>query len=288
MKIFSALILLTIVFISCEKEISTEPPAPPGNGNNNPPANDSTLLLKYIEVDTTLPAGSDTIFQDIYSYDNKRRLIHYYANVFSTEQEADLFYSGNDTLPYKVISVWTNSSDIYHDTVFYFYSNGLVTKDSTIEYNGATNQFSQAIARVYTPEGDNAQFEYRHYSLPHAPPDEEKRLTFLITRQNGNIRVQDDTSAVVQFSYAAHEEVKYDDKTNPFYQAFPMHYQVLSGSFSGQKNNPVEDITWDDPSQPTRLTYSYTYRADGRPLLVKVFDQALGGEYVKGIFLYTK
>jgi hypothetical protein len=289
MKILLSVILLAIVMASCQKEQSTEPVVPPGNGNNNPPSNDSTLLWKYIEVDTTQPPGSDTTFKEIYTYDNQKRLIHFYTSFLLTEQDGDMFYSGNDTLPYKLISIITGFGDIQRDTVFYLYSNGLVTKDSAIEYEGATNQFSQVITKVYTPAGHNTMFEYRHYSsLPAVAPDEDKRFTIFTTWQNDNITVQDDTTAVDLISSAAHEEVKYDDKINPLYESYPIHLPVLIYSHREQKNNAVDYNRLDRSSQPWHLTYSYTYKEDGRPSLVKIFDQRFPGKYVKGIFLYTK
>jgi len=216
-------------------------------------------------------------------------LTHLHAVVFSTVEDDDLVYSGNDTLPYKTTGVWANALDTYYDTVFYFYSNGFVAKDSTIEYVGAAKQFSQIATRVYSPAGNNVMLEYRHYSQPTAlAADADKRLMIFTTWQNGNIAVQDDTSILIKFSYAAHEEVKYDDKINPLSQTFRTRYPVLGFSFGSQTNNPVEDITWDNPSQPSRLTYSYTYRADGYPLSAKIFDDALGGEYLKVIYVYTK
>jgi hypothetical protein len=289
MKVLALFVLIAIAIVSCEKELSSEPPANPGTGNNPPPpTSDSTLLWKYIEVDTTLPAGSDTTFVEIYTYDGQKRLSHFYVGFLGTEQNADLFYSGNDTLPYKINSFLKDFIDTYRDTIFYSFSNGWVTKDSMIRYDGITNQFSQIRTQVYTPAGHNTLFEYRHYSsLPAVAPDEDKRSMIFTTFQNGNITVQDDTTAVDLISSAAHEEVKYDDKINPLYESYPVRLPVLIYSHREQQNNVVDYNRVDRFSQPWHLTYSYTYRADGRPSVVKIFDQTRG-TYAKGIFLYTK
>ena len=285
MKILPPLILMAIVIVSCQKESSTEPPSNGGNGNN-PPPNDSTLLWKYIETDPTLPAGSDTTLQVIYTYDNKKRLSSYHTNFYyGAEQTVDLFYSGNDTLPYKSTSISTSNGDVYRDTVFYSYLNGFVNKDSTVEYNGSTNQLIEISAFEYTPDGNNTLFQYRHYSSPSTmSPDDELNFTLFKTYQGDNITMQEDTSSVVLFSWA-HEQVSYDDKINPFYEVTPVNYSVLGPWLNAQKNNPVDDISWDTPSQPEHLIYTYTYRADGRPLSVAVTGPA---DEWKGIFLYTK
>src|SRR5262245_38815708 len=175
MKILSLLTLLAILIVSCQKESSTEPPSNVGNGNN-PPANDSILLSKYIELDPTLPAGSDTTFQESYTYDNKKRLSHVHTKFYGADETDDFFYSGTDSLPVMIIRIWTSSQgNKQRDTTFYSYANGLINTDSTVTYNYTTNQYAETSAFVYTLEGNNTLFQYRLYSA--VLPVEELKFT---------------------------------------------------------------------------------------------------------------
>ena len=149
---------MAIVIVSCQKESSTEPPSNGPNGNNNPPANDSTLLWKYVELDTSLPSSLDTSYKIIFSYDDKKRLNQYYSTDCVDDENVEFFYSGNDTLPYKAAGVWTSYGKVYHDTTFLLYLNGLVFPDSIVDYDHATNQFIQAQTRTLTEANSNPFF----------------------------------------------------------------------------------------------------------------------------------
>lgn len=274
-------VLIVLAIASCQKDSNQ------GNGNNNPSGNDSTLLWKYIETDPTLPPGSDTTYQEIYTYDSQKRLSHLYTKS-GGEDIADLFYLGNDSLPYKAAGTHT-ATGFYNkrDTTFFFYSNGFISKDSTVEYDASTNQLIEITAFVYALAGDNTLVQYRHYSSTSTLiPNDETYFTLFKTYQNGNITVQEDTSRTYLFGYA-HDQVSYDDKINPFYEVTSAHYPVLGYWINEQKNNPVDEILWDTPSAPRHWVSTYTYRADGRPLTVSIMDQPVSVQG-KGIFLYTK
>ena len=286
-KILSVFVLMAIVITSCQKESSTEPPSNGGNGNN-PLPNDSTLLWKYIEIDTTLPSGSDTSYKIIFSYDDKNRLNLYYSTDYVDDQNVEFFYSGNDSLPYKAVGVWTSYGRVYHDTTFFIYLNGLVFQDSIIDYDHTTNQFIQAQTRTFTQASSNTFFNYKYYDTKGSTvPWKEGSSLVVKTYQDGNIISQEDTATSDVFSYAAHEEVKYDSKINPIYKAIPVHYPMLYYWLIAQKNNPVEEISWYDPLDPEHLTYAYSYRQDGYPLTVKVTNM-VSPEGWKGIYIYTK
>jgi len=277
--------LISLFFFSCQKEVHGDIP----QDVNPATQNDSILLSKYIELDTTLPSGADTMFQIRYTYDNEKRLKRYYLTDYADEETVDFYYSGSDTLPYKTVDFWTNYGDVYRDTIFYSYINGLVSKDSIIEYNNSANQFFYTEVRSFTPVGSNTFLQHRHYSSPgQSLPDDEAKGTVYKTYQNGNIVVQDDsTSLSIGFAYSAHQEVKYDNKVNPFYKALPVRYPILYYWLIAQKNNPLENISWDDVSYPGHLLYSYTYRQDGYPISVKITDQ-VNADGWKASFFYTK
>src|SRR5262245_49068568 len=131
--------LIACVVISCQRQPDSSLPQPTDNGNNNnPPSSDSTVLWKYIELDTTLASGSDTIDKTIFFYDNMKRFDHYYSYDFSITGDFDTttityYYQGGDTLPYKITSRY-HETDLDLDTDYYSYNNGIVAWDSSLHH----------------------------------------------------------------------------------------------------------------------------------------------------------
>jgi len=290
MKILLSLLcacFFAIFFSSCQREINFDLPA-----NPNPPTSaDSTLLARFIDLDTTLPSGLDTIEQIFYSYDSQKRVKRCFSTDYTDTETIDYFYSGTDSLPFKTVSVWTNYGDIYRDTIFWSYMNGVVSKDSTIEYDITTsNQFFSTETVIYTPGGNNILLQSRIYHAPGplAPVFDQWSGTIVQTRQNGDITMQDDTTHFhVIYTDRAHMEANYDNKINPFYRV-ETPYPILRKS-NVQKNNVVEELSWDVPSSLySHNFYTYTYRADGYPTSVKLASSLGGPGDGKGIFLYTR
>src|SRR5215467_2985599 len=99
-----AVILIVLLIVSCQKDSNSDPSSNNGNNNNgsnnNPPGSDSTVLWKYIEIDTTLAPGSDTLDKTVFFYDNMKRLDHYYSYDFSIPDTTTVtyYYQGSDTL----------------------------------------------------------------------------------------------------------------------------------------------------------------------------------------------
>jgi len=282
--------LAAIVYLtSCQKEIDWNiPPDPPPPI----PINDSIYLKEYAELDTTLPSGSDTIYQQIYQYDAQKRVIQTIATFYGFGSpdvtSGNFFYNGTDTLPYKYVFRFNDASDTYVDTIFLSYDQGLVKIDSTIEYNQSNGQFSGIRTLVYTAQGGNTFLQSRIY-LNRAAINPVYAWSGLITKtyQNGNITVQNDTStSFIQFTGYGHHEVRYDNKINPFYKV-ELPYPVLN-RFKVQRNNVLEERSWDVPGTILRhLSYNYIYRSDGRPVSVKVKDVQDPAFEIKGVFLYT-
>jgi hypothetical protein len=59
---------LSLFLISCQKEIDW------GASQSGLPTNDGNVLSKYMELDTTLPAGQDAVNAYTFSYDNLKRI----------------------------------------------------------------------------------------------------------------------------------------------------------------------------------------------------------------------
>jgi hypothetical protein len=139
-----SLVLIVMCLISsCKKE---------GRANGNSPASDSTLLTKYIILDTTRASGQDTIGTNLFYYDSQSRLIkflHIY-NLFGPPQaisEIVFEYTGNDQYPgrcvYRYWPTFTDYPNGYvsnNDTLYWFYSGNKVAKDSFVsQFNYPTS-----------------------------------------------------------------------------------------------------------------------------------------------------
>jgi hypothetical protein len=284
----SALLTLSIIilFASCQREVEdTIPERPTGNS-------DSILLAGFAELDTTLPSGMDTLWYVRYSYDAAKRVknatyAYGLGGQFDTEY-VDYFYSGNDTLPNKIVVTWMDVSNTYRDTVFYTYVNGQVSVDSTVEWRINTNDFWGTTTETYTPSGNNIIVQYRLYNSPGVTPPDHISTPQTITRTfaNGNITTQDNPPNF-HFGERDHVVQSYDNKVNPFYKAeipYPLLYAMRM-----QKNNTIEEKLWDDPTQIwIHYQYSYTYREDGYPLVVRIKDMLSPPDGTKGVYWYTK
>src|SRR5688572_13799274 len=137
MKTFKwSLILATIMvifFSSCQREID--------GSQNGTTQNDSVYIQSLIILDTTRPAGQDTIFKYQFFYDAAKRLskrvsFEYWSMspppvLVKTE---NLFsYQGSDKVPsviYTDVVNYVNPGSSYKDTLFFFYQNGMIVKDS--------------------------------------------------------------------------------------------------------------------------------------------------------------
>lgn len=287
MRIFvSALLAFVILFLSsCQQEpdVILDDVTPD-------PSADSMRLLQYIELDTTQLPGLDTTSKIVYTYDTQKRVTRSEMTFSITGDETiEYFYNGNDSLPNKYIYHWSDASSDYIDTIFVSHANGVVSRDSSIEYKITTGEFYGTIVHYFIPEGNNMKIINRDYDLPGLTPlDGESSGTLIQTRVNGNITSQDDTAAfpVAHFD-RAHQTASYDNKINPFYR-LEIRYPVLGYNVTSQRNNLIEEKVWDDPAFINSHTFcSYTYRADGYPLTVIKTQDDNNSFMAKGIFVYS-
>lgn len=95
---FLLLLLSAILFFSCQREIDILPDTTPNEG---------TVLWKYVEMDTTMPSGLDTVDVYFFEYDLQKRIVrltNYYRDDTSSSPAypynsiTEFFYTGNDTL----------------------------------------------------------------------------------------------------------------------------------------------------------------------------------------------
>lgn len=284
-----------LIFASCQKEFSSSnrPATPliPG---------DSTLLVKYYEIDSIPGEQPDTSLIVKFTYDDAGRLTENYV-VFSNDPVANsnlfelnqYFYNGTDTLPnkYTYLSMEGASPDnLFKDTFFYAYNSaGNVIADSILTYNGTNPLYSWRNG-----------YEYQTGYIIRTLTDTSNRIdTIYQTYQNSNLTSQANTrhdpnigDNLYSFTYS------YDNHPNPFYitayvkTRFIADYEDDSYS-TPQKNNPLsgsQSFTSGGMVSTNDIQYSYIYKANGYPSLVYiVYPGTNGGEtrYVKGIFEYS-
>jgi hypothetical protein len=203
----------------------------------------------------------------------------------------DYFYNGNDTLPYKTAEIVNDGGNIYRDTMFYLYTAGFVSWDSSRDF-GVGSQYSIVSSATYINTGNTTFVSANSwYYSPYSP------VSFLHgdgtvskTYQNSCITEQIDTAVNPKITNANHYQLAYDNKPNPFYR-IDIHYPLyggLNGSLDAQKNNLREKISSDASSVFEHLQFSYSYRSDGYPLTVKKTDLLDPSQSRKGFFVYTK
>src|SRR4030095_6514459 len=226
MRILSV-ILIALVVVSCQRQPDNSLPPNSNNGNNNngnnnnPPSSDSTVLWKYIEIDTTLAPGSDTLDKTVFFYDNMKRLDHYYSYDFYVPDTTIVTYSyqGSDTLPYKITSVY-HETELDLDTDYYAYNNGIVAWDSSLHHtrwNISPEERESAILRTYQDHGNTTTILETTYDiLPASTWSCHSTIEVSKTYVGGNIaEEQYVNSGCLGGSFS--RQWTYDNKVNPFY-----------------------------------------------------------------------
>jgi hypothetical protein len=282
--------LFVTSFSSCQKEIDWS--------LNSKTQVDSTILIKYIEFDTTLTPGLDTMTVGTFDYNNSGRLIG--ENIVTKDQNAPptttfpffekytYLYNNNETLPYKVIVSHRSFLDDGYDTAYLFYMNGIVIRDSIrSRYIDALSNIYESIAvNLYTNNGNNTQItQYRTQTLnpPAWPPPCPGTMNYQKTYVNGNIISEVGNYTDCSGIGTSEANLVFDNRPNPAYP-YRIPYPVLDGFLAGtQKNNPVESwssvgIDW--------YKYSYTYRSDGYPLIVRAYEVTNPTNAWKGLYIY--
>ena len=290
--IFSLLIIL--LFSSCQKELDIDLPTG-GNGTTN----DSTVLWKYLQVDTKLPPGLDTLGFSLFEYDNQDRIskINLYdrsdtssSSAYTGHAETKYYYSGNDTLPFKTTFFTNDFGFAMTDTIYYNYQQGFVSYDSSISFLddpfGPTRYMT---VRNFSNGGSNVASNQKTYTwiYPSPPFLCESNLIYVIGYLNGNI-VSENGSSTGCGVGGWDIQASYDNKVNPFY-SLSIPYRTLldsRGFFQlQQKNNTTETVS---SSMNQHTKSSYTYRNDGYPLVVRVQDLFDIDHGYKGIYFYTR
>jgi hypothetical protein len=296
--VVGGLVLVSFVlgFSSCQKEIDWGLNTPTQGGN-------STMLKKVILLDTSLPTGLDTISKAIIEYDNQNRVVQVNASYkdqnlpptssFPFYDSLVYFYNGNDTQPFKVIKSKASFLTIEKDTGFLFYAAGKVIRDSIRSsylsiLPPPTPPVEQIKVNIFTDNGNTTNvLTYLSMTLnpPSWPPACPGTTIFQKTYVNGNITYQfGDYTSCSSIGTSETNHFIFDTHPNPGY-TFSVPYPIIDEdlNLSDQKNNILE--TWDTaPGDGFRNTY--TYRADGYPLIVRGVDLTDPTITWKGFYIY--
>lgn len=280
---------LSLIICSCQKDKSQE-------RRTENPKSDSTTLSMYVDLDTTKVSGSDTLEVQKYSYDNLKRLsksyyIEYDDGVPGGFSLADLFYNGNDTLPFKIIETYYElpSGNAHNtDIGYYFYKDGKLTSDSVSRGN------DPYYVNSYTYDNNMIISTYIYASTPPIISVGKHYQT----KTNGNTTFQFDSS-FVNGVYSSSSDVifsaSYDTKNNPFYNLISnisssnmpssiYTQETYSEDMPNEKNNPVEIISG------FHIKYVYEYNHNNYPSVARIYDDPDTDPtyYYKRVFIYTK
>lgn len=119
--------------MSCQKGMDTQ---------LRPQSDDTVFLSKFVRLDTGYLPGMDTVYIADFQYDAQKRIsrineIYGGTGTAQYSSVTTIQYAGNDTLPYRFFSEMTRLGypPYYNtDTIYLYYNNGQVTRDSSIKY----------------------------------------------------------------------------------------------------------------------------------------------------------
>ncbi|MEO7620472.1 MAG: hypothetical protein ABIT05_12225 [Chitinophagaceae bacterium] len=274
-----------------------------------PTTNDSTVLTSMFYLDTTQAPVGDTLGKFLFSYDATKRLINFkehinraHTNALSFTTEFKFLYSGTDTLPEKVYITTSNyinypTISSSYDTVFLFYQNGKVIKDSAF-YTGITNVVNINIIDLKKVNNTSWYYTYRRGGDP---------VTTLNTFhsyanwQNDNLMESIDSvyDGVGSWGKTKSFQFSYDNHPNPLRKAFylfPLHINI-AGYFSpnfgpfvmtylgNSSSNNVTFQNYTNSSGTEIALWEYSYASNGLPTS-GIWNN--GGIRRKLVYKYTK
>jgi hypothetical protein len=272
--VFAAIIIL----FGCNKENSIDNPTPSGTSGN-----DSTLILKYIELDTTA-TSIDTVLKKTYTYDNLKRVQRIDVLEYPDFYQEYYFYSGNDTLPNKYVYKFMNDTD----TSFLTYnSTGLIIRDSIATSFATTAGMVKYRSSFYNITVDTVKRFYKGYQSNGILLYKDTSV-FLQTR-SGNLITQEKAKWRGLSDTLRHRLV-FDNKKNPIYRD-KIKYPYITDTNSGDADPQMYNYTDDYFSTFSHLKYTYKYNSNDLPKEASVIELMNSGRTAypnKVLYYYTK
>lgn len=285
---FLVAVSFVVGFSSCQKEINW--------GLNNSTQGDSSFLTKFILLDTTLPAGSDTVQKIFFTYDNAKRLSRIHLYIVGSIDTAiyDFSYTGNETAPHMMINKQTgyNGPGTYFiDSIFYSWNNGIVVKDSSIQWVYPGNTHDATFVRNFILAGTLTKIYEREYVYIGAVFTliNFDSAFYNVSYTSGNLSSQNKVDGAAAFYNSV--QATYDTKNNPLTKIIKFRYSCFENypfnDWGTQKNNPLQ-VQYQDASLFSGTEqYTYKYRLDDYPASGTYFDSNGLSGYNKILYFYT-
>ncbi len=288
-------IVVLISFTSCSKSENTSPVPPP-------PVVFGTILTKVYEVDTTKAAPADTINRWSFTYDNLNRLIidsftsltTYSGSIYYIINKIE--YTGTDTFAYrKTQRAFKGSNFMSADTVYYKFVNSRYDSDTMVFDYGLT--FPPGTARnKFTYSANVITRNFQNWVPQNSYTATEVQKIYL-TIVNNNIIAQRDTivSSVNGFPQPTPTifttNVSYLSNPNPFYSltaSYSNGYFRIPGIGNiANRSYAPRNLISQQTSSYGSITYDYTFRSDGYPLIARVNNNQNGTSLkTKLLFVY--
>ncbi len=283
MKFFSIITLFVVIFSSCQKDFSVE-----NNINNDlTTITDSSYVDKIVYIDSS-GTRLDSL---MYNYDIQKRLISIFDSSSSSNYNIKNFlYSGNDTLPFKVVETnKTISSGFFKTTKYFSYNTiGLLIKDSCIRIF----QPSDTSVRVgnYTYNGNkifgityDTGFSQKTIWVDTATLDIAKNIVFSKRKKIF------DLNNFSSYPDSSKSKITYDNKIGAFAKFKQFAHDIFpNGETSffeiGQNNNV---LIMDEYIYYGFFTYPYTYDFNALYVYnINGLPKQISGNDEKFIFYY--
>lgn len=301
-RIILALVIITAIFSSCQKEYSS------GDGTQSLPVNtynaNDSFLTKYVELDTTQTRGMDTTQKILITYDAQKRVASLNSVSYNMGLPApadsyltNFLYNGTDSLPYESIEHELDPMTAVPVAIptFYGYSGGKKIYDSTIELNGYD------VHRYYYSPGHLIDSSLNNN--PSSPfPVAKNYRNFWFTYSAGDLSTQSDTLVSTYNvlspapAYYSNQLFSYDNKKNPFNRIGlrPYFYEIAEWAtyYGAESNNFTEtNMNFNGSGSPTvsnfHFRFHYEYNAADYPKIVRITDMNDPTDFTKGYFYYS-
>jgi hypothetical protein len=301
------LILSTILFISCQKEISAElgTTSTGGGGGNGGPTvvhTDSIYLQKYVMAYDPFASYADS-FVFIYQYDTFKRVVGgtyntYQGNTLNSTYTYTYFYNGVDSLPYKYTSLGKdfiyNTGDTTIGFSFYDAAGRMIYDSSINSYTSLTDYYKEKNIDKRQYATANVYYERIRTAIV-VPPgtyidNHYKDTGWLDARKNvircSSYDYYNSPTYPPTINYTG--IFTYDTKPSPFSYVNVYKTQIeIPGEKSSlvpQRNNYLSDYTENyffgqPPAPPTVYTSTYTHTFNSIGMVTKTVSSDNIREY---------
>ena len=275
--LFLLAIVIAVISVQtgCQKPPRIQPSPPPTDSAGH--ADTTSTTTKPPPVDTTHYVASmqeSGIYNPYrlftFTFDSSKRLVSVLINNYFGEPydsgTCRLFYNGNSTKPYMIITPNSATSKptgpIYYDTTWFAYNSAeQIIRDSSFQhaYNYNTVVIEEPVKRIYTYADTITTI--RWYGLPNPDSPENIIREDTIRGSRGllqNIKTQFFTTGATPENYGLTQEFTYTNYINPLSQLnisgtiFSLIYTPVSQEILGNSNTKA---VWNSNIVPNYIDF---------------------------------